>query len=41
VLLAIPLLRRSRVDGLIFVGLIAILIYNNITQIFGVRIQNK
>jgi hypothetical protein len=28
----IPLLRRSRVDGLIFVGLIAILIYNNITQ---------
>ena len=32
VLLAIPLLRRSRVDGLIFVGLIAILIYNNITQ---------
>ena len=32
VLLAIPLLRRSRVDGLIFVGLTAILIYNNITQ---------
>jgi uncharacterized membrane protein YobD (UPF0266 family) len=29
-LLAIPLLRRSRVDGIIFVGLIAILIYNNI-----------
>ncbi len=32
VLLAIPLLRRSRVDGMIFVGLTAILIYNNITQ---------
>ncbi|KFD20153.1 MAG: DUF986 family protein [Yokenella regensburgei] len=31
-LLAIPLLRRSRVDGIIFVGLVAILIYNNITQ---------
>jgi uncharacterized membrane protein YobD (UPF0266 family) len=31
-LLAIPLLRRSRVDGIIFVGLIAILIYNNITS---------
>ncbi|VFS62928.1 Predicted membrane protein [Raoultella planticola] len=29
-LLAIPLLRRSRVDGIIFVGLTAILIYNNI-----------
>ena len=27
-----PLLRRSRVDGMIFVGLTAILIYNNITQ---------
>jgi uncharacterized membrane protein YobD (UPF0266 family) len=27
-----PLLRRSRVDGIIFVGLIAILIYNNITS---------
>ncbi len=32
VLLAIPLFRRSRVDGMIFVGLTAILIYNNITQ---------
>jgi uncharacterized membrane protein YobD (UPF0266 family) len=32
VLLAIPLLRRSRVDGMIFVGLTAILIYNNITS---------
>jgi len=31
-LLAIPLLRRSRVDGVIFAGLVAILIYNNITQ---------
>ena len=31
-LLAIPLLRRSRVDGIIFAGLVAILIYNNITQ---------
>ena len=30
VLLAIPLLRRSRVDGIIFVGLVAILIYQNI-----------
>jgi len=29
VLLAIPLLRRSRVDGIIFVGLVAILIYQN------------
>ncbi|WP_404680145.1 DUF986 family protein [Raoultella terrigena] len=29
-LLAVPLLRRSRVDGIIFVGLTAILIYNNI-----------
>lgn len=28
--LAIPLLRRGRVDGLIFVGLVAILIYQNI-----------
>jgi uncharacterized membrane protein YobD (UPF0266 family) len=27
-----PLLRRSRVDGIIFVGLTAILIYNNITS---------
>ncbi|MFS4688122.1 DUF986 family protein [Klebsiella quasipneumoniae subsp. similipneumoniae] len=32
VLLAIPCFRRSRVDGMIFVGLTAILIYNNITQ---------
>lgn len=32
VLLAIPLLRRNRVDGIIFVGLIAILIYNNIAN---------
>lgn len=32
VLLAIPLLRRSRVDGLIFVGLIAILIYNGFVE---------
>ena len=31
-LLAIPLLRRGRVDGFIFAGLVAILIYNNITQ---------
>ena len=31
-LLAIPLLRRGRVDGVIFAGLVAILIYNNITQ---------
>lgn len=31
-LLAIPLLRRSRVDGIIFVGLTAILIYNNIVS---------
>ncbi|MBB1201278.1 DUF986 domain-containing protein [Enterobacteriaceae bacterium 89] len=30
VLLAIPLLRRSRVDGIIFVGLVAILIYQNV-----------
>lgn len=29
-LLAIPLLRRSRVDSIIFIGLIAILIYNNV-----------
>ncbi|MGS3447352.1 DUF986 family protein [Klebsiella electrica] len=29
-LLAIPLLRRSRVDGIIFVALTAILIYNNV-----------
>ncbi|MEJ8323041.1 DUF986 family protein [Kosakonia sacchari] len=28
-LLAVPLLRRSRTDGAIFVGLLAILIYNN------------
>lgn len=32
VLLAISLLRRNRVDGIIFVGLIAILIYNNIAS---------
>ncbi|MCS4273552.1 uncharacterized membrane protein YobD (UPF0266 family) [Raoultella sp. BIGb0132] len=31
-LLAVPLLRRSRVDGIIFVGLTAILIYNNIVS---------
>nr|WP_315299965.1 DUF986 family protein [Raoultella terrigena] len=31
-LLAIPLLRRSRVDGIIFAGLTAILIYNNIVS---------
>lgn len=31
-LLAIPLLRRSRVDSVIFIGLIAILIYNNATS---------
>lgn len=30
-LLAIPLLRRGRVDSVIFVGLIAILIYNNVS----------
>ncbi|MGU3412997.1 DUF986 family protein [Enterobacteriaceae bacterium C34A] len=30
VLLAIPLLRRGRVDGIIFVGLVAILIYQNL-----------
>ncbi len=29
-LLAVPLLRRSRIDGIIFVGLIVILIYNNV-----------
>ncbi|MFI3037244.1 DUF986 family protein [Atlantibacter hermannii] len=29
-LLALPLLRRSRVDGAIFVGLVCILIYNNL-----------
>ncbi|MFP2239988.1 DUF986 family protein [Pseudescherichia vulneris] len=29
-LLAIPLLRRGRVDGIIFVGLVAILIYQNV-----------
>jgi uncharacterized membrane protein YobD (UPF0266 family) len=28
-LLAIPLLRRGRIDSVIFVGLIVILIYNN------------
>ncbi|NBC99303.1 DUF986 family protein [Atlantibacter hermannii] len=31
-LLTIPLLRRSRVDGAIFIGLVAILIYNNVTS---------
>ena len=31
-LLAIPLLRRSRVDCIIFVGLIGILIYNNMAN---------
>ena len=31
-LLAIPLLRRSRVDSVIFIGLIAILIYTNVTS---------
>ncbi|WP_039056597.1 DUF986 family protein [Enterobacter sp. Bisph1] len=30
-LLAVPLLRRSRTDGAIFIGLLAILIYNNTT----------
>ena len=30
-LLSLPLLRRGRVDAFIFVGLIAILIYNNVT----------
>jgi uncharacterized membrane protein YobD (UPF0266 family) len=29
--LAIPLLRRNRIDSTIFVGLVGILIYNNIT----------
>lgn len=32
VLLAIPLLRRNRADGMIFVGLVAILIYTNINN---------
>ncbi|QMG40749.1 DUF986 domain-containing protein [Citrobacter freundii] len=31
-LLAVPLLPRSRVDSVIFIGLIAILIYNNVTS---------
>ncbi|WP_354690929.1 DUF986 family protein [Phytobacter sp. RSE-02] len=31
-LLALPLLRRSRVDAAIFVGLLVILIYNNVTN---------
>ncbi|ELJ8292843.1 DUF986 domain-containing protein [Enterobacter roggenkampii] len=31
-LLSLPLLRRGRVDAIIFVGLIAILIYNNVTS---------
>ncbi len=30
-LLSLPLLRRSRVDGFIFAGLVVILIYNNVT----------
>ena len=30
-LLALPLLRRSRVDGFIFAGLVVILIYNNVS----------
>lgn len=32
VLLATPLLRRGRVDGIIFVGLVAILIWQNIVN---------
>lgn len=31
-LLSIALLRRGRVDSVIFVGLVAILIYNNVNQ---------
>ncbi|WP_437888598.1 DUF986 family protein [Phytobacter sp. V91] len=31
-LLTLPLLRRSRVDATIFVGLLVILIYNNVTN---------
>lgn len=31
-LLAVPLPRRGRVDSVIFVGLVAILIYNNVTS---------
>ena len=31
-LLSLPLLPRGRVDAIIFVGLIAILIYNNVTS---------
>ncbi|HFZ8993154.1 TPA: DUF986 family protein [Citrobacter freundii] len=31
-LLSLPLLRRGRADSVIFVGLIAILIYNNVTS---------
>ena len=31
-LLSLPLLRRGRVDAFIFAGLIAILIYNNVTS---------
>ena len=31
-LLALPLLRRSRIDSVIFTGLLAILIYNNVTN---------
>lgn len=31
-LLQVPLQRRSKIDNLIFIGLIMILIYNNVTQ---------
>ena len=31
-LLKVPLLRRNRIDGTIFFGLVAILIYNNVTS---------
>lgn len=31
-LLSLPLLRRGRIDGFIFAGLIVILIYNNVTS---------
>lgn len=31
-LLALPLLRRSSIDGFIFAGLLVILIYNNVTN---------
>ena len=39
-LLAIPLLRRGRIDSVIFVGLIVILIYNNVTN-HGALIDRK